>query len=71
MYDLSAPNQSPGTCCKCSGSGVFSWGAVVNGQPSKSGPCHSCKGTGQQTARQIATNHAYNRYKIAMLCEAA
>jgi DnaJ-class molecular chaperone len=71
MYDLSFANDQPGTCGKCSGSGLYRWGAVVNGQATKSGPCHSCAGTGQQDARQIARNHAYNRHKIAMICEAA
>jgi len=70
MYDFSIPNAAPGECSKCSGSGEYRWGALVNGKPSKSGPCHSCRGTGQQTVQQIARNNAYNRYKIAMICEA-
>ena len=70
MYDFSIPNAAPGQCSKCSGSGEYRWGALVNGKPSKSGPCHSCRGTGQQTIRQIARNNAYNRYKITMICEA-
>ncbi len=65
MYDFSYPNAKPGTCAKCHGTGVYSWGANVNGRPSKSGPCYSCKGTGQQSRRQIQTNHAYNRHKLA------
>ena len=64
MYDLSSPNSKPGTCNKCQGTGRYSWGAVVNGQPSKSGTCFSCKGTGRQKRDDIARNHAYNRYKI-------
>lgn len=64
MYDLSVPNCEPGRCAKCRGTGEYSWGAVVNGKPSRAGRCHSCGGTGQQTARDIARNHAYNRHKI-------
>ena len=71
MYDLSIPNEKPGQCSKCNGSGEYRWGASVNGKPSKSGPCHSCRGTGRQTSKQIARNMAYNRYKIALICEAA
>lgn len=67
MYDLAVPNAKPGQCAKCNGSGVYCWGIVVNGQPSKSGPCHSCGGTGQQTVRDIKRNEAYNRHKISTL----
>jgi DnaJ-class molecular chaperone len=70
MYDLSHANEVPGTCGKCKGTGEYRWGAVQNGRPSKSGPCHSCRGTGKQDIRQIARNNAYNRYKIALICEA-
>jgi DnaJ-class molecular chaperone len=69
MSDFAAPNAVPGQCVKCNGSGEYRWGAAVNGKPSKSGPCHSCGGTGTQTRRDIARNNAYNRYKLA--CEAA
>ncbi len=65
MYDMAQPNAKPGKCCKCSGSGVYAWGAIVNGQPTKSGPCHSCGGTGEQTPRDIKRNVAYNRYKLS------
>jgi DnaJ-class molecular chaperone len=67
MYDLSVPNEKPGICAKCSGSGVYGWGASVNGKMTHSGPCFSCKGTGKQSDKQIKTNHAYNRFKIAAL----
>jgi DnaJ-class molecular chaperone len=67
MYDLSQPNERPGTCCKCHGTGTYSWGAILNGQPSKSGVCFSCRGTGQQSRGQIARNHAYNKVKIVRM----
>lgn len=70
MYDLAIANDKPGQCSKCHGSGTYSWGASINGKPSKSGPCHSCRATGTQSFRQIARNKAYNRYKIALICEA-
>lgn len=71
MYDLSQPAEAPGKCPKCRGTGVYSWGGTVNGKPVRSGPCHSCSGSGQQDATQIKRNHAYNRFKIAAICEAA
>ena len=37
------------TCEKCQGSGVYGWGASVNGRMSRSGPCFACGGKGKQT----------------------
>jgi DnaJ-class molecular chaperone len=64
MYDLSQPNERPGKCRKCNGSGLYCWGPVTNGAPAHSGPCHSCRGTGKQTRRDIRRNETYNRHKI-------
>jgi len=70
VYDLSQPNDKPGICGKCKGTGVYSWGARVNGKMTHSGQCHSCGGTGRQTQRDIARNEAYNRHKIATIFHA-
>jgi DnaJ-class molecular chaperone len=70
MHDLSIPNAQPGTCEKCKGTGTYSWGAVINGQPRHSGTCFSCRGTGRQSGRQISRNKTYNRYKIAEMSRA-
>jgi DnaJ-class molecular chaperone len=67
MYDLAMPNEKPGKCCKCHGTGTYRWGATVNGKTAHSGKCHSCGGTGRQTKRDIYRNLAYNRYKIAQM----
>jgi DnaJ-class molecular chaperone len=67
MYDMSEPNNKPGQCGKCRGTGTYRWGASVNGKMTKSGSCHSCQGTGQQTRRDIRRNEAYNRYKISRM----
>jgi DnaJ-class molecular chaperone len=67
MADLSVPNAKPGPCAKCKGSGVYVWGAVINGKPTHSGPCHSCRGTGHQTAADIKRNEAFNRHQIRRL----
>ncbi len=60
MYDLSQPNEAPGECRKCKGSGQYRWGTNGN----KSGTCFSCAGTGKQTQSDIFRNVAYNRHKI-------
>jgi DnaJ-class molecular chaperone len=67
MYDLSQPNNKPGRCIKCKGSGVYGWGACVNGKMTNSGTCFSCRGTGKQSTRQIKRNETYNRHKIAWI----
>lgn len=67
MYDLSQPNEKPGTCCKCKGTGEYSWGASINGKMQHTGTCFSCRGTGQQSGKQIKRNETYNRYKIARI----
>lgn len=64
MFDMSVPNNKPGVCAKCSGSGVYRWGAVINGRCAHVGRCHSCKGTGKQTVSDIHRNIAYNRHKV-------
>ena len=68
MYDLAVPNDKPGACAKCQGSGTYGWGAVINGQPQHTGTCWSCKGTGKQTKSDIGRNRTYNRHKIASWC---
>lgn len=67
MYDLAVPNDKPGVCAKCKGSGVYQWGASVNGKMQHGGPCYSCQGTGKQNYRQIKRNQAYNRHKIVRI----
>lgn len=64
MYDFSVPNKKPGVCEKCKGSGVYSWGASINGKMQHSGTCFSCRGTGQQDKKQIKCNVAYNQHKL-------
>jgi len=68
MYDLSVPNEKPGVCAKCRGTGIYAWGVITNGKPANSGPCYSCRGTGQQQGKDIRRNQTYNRYKIARIC---
>ena len=65
MWDFSVPNERPGPCGKCKGTGKYRWGAIVNGRPSKEGDCNSCRGRGEQTAADIARNNSYNRHKLA------
>jgi DnaJ-class molecular chaperone len=63
-YDFSVPNSKPGTCEKCKGSGIYGWGASINGKMQHSGTCFSCRGTGKQDATQIKRNVYYNKHKI-------
>lgn len=65
--DFSVPNSRPGICAKCRGTGLYAWGTVNNGRPSKIGPCHACRGTGKQTVSDIARNKAFNRHQMSRL----
>lgn len=69
MYDLSVPNDTPGPCAKCHGSGVYAWGACVNGKMQHEGPRYACRGAGRQDRSDIKRNEAYNRHKIARMIE--
>jgi DnaJ-class molecular chaperone len=64
MADMAVPNEKPGPCEKCRGSGIFTWGGTINGQPRFSGQCNSCAGKGHQTLSDIRRNETYNRHKI-------
>lgn len=70
MYDLAQPNDAPGRCSKCKGTGRYCWGTSTNGRTANSGRCYSCRGTGVQSGQQIRVNHTYNRYKIARIAAA-
>lgn len=67
-YDLAMPAEKPGVCPKCKGSGLYRWGASINGRSANQGTCFSCQGTGKQTKRDIIRNQTYNRYKIVEIC---
>jgi DnaJ-class molecular chaperone len=67
MYDMSVPNAKPGECAKCRGTGVYSWGASINGKMQHSGKCNSCGGSGKQSQSDIRRNVAYNRHKLNRL----
>ncbi len=46
-------------CDRCK-DGRYYWGAVINGTPSKSGPCFRCGGTGRQGQEDFARNWGYD-----------
>jgi hypothetical protein len=58
MYDLSQPNDKPGVCVKCKGSGRY-----VQGKKDY-GTCWSCAGSGHQSKADIKRNVAYNVHKV-------
>ena len=69
MYDMSVPNAKPGPCAKCKGTGLYQWGACVNGKMQFSAMCFSCQGTGQQSKSQIKRNVAYNHFKLKRIMD--
>jgi DnaJ-class molecular chaperone len=69
MYDFAVPNDKPGECAKCRGSGVYRYaGHMENGVwKGKEGPCYSCRGSGRQETADIKRNVAYNRHKLSTI----
>ena len=47
-------------CDRCSGSGIYKWGAIINGKPQHAGTCFKCNGSGKITANRIAGY--YNKF---------
>jgi hypothetical protein len=47
-----ANNPSAG-CWRCNGTGVYRWGAVVNGKSTHEGPCFRCVGGGQYAPAHV------------------
>lgn len=51
-------------CWRCRGTGIYQWGAVVNGKCTHSGACYQCQGKGWQSDDDKRRNAAYMRYAI-------
>jgi hypothetical protein len=51
-------------CPRCKGSGVYSWGACINGRMSHSGPCARCGGKGRMNFDDMRRGRAYDNYAI-------
>ena len=49
-------------CGKCSGKGVYQWGASINGRMTHQGKCFACQGKGKQTKEDIKRNNYYWNY---------
>lgn len=50
-------------CGRCSGTGLYQWGASVNGVMQKSGPCYRCQGTGKQGQEDFKRNWYYDNHR--------
>jgi hypothetical protein len=50
-------------CDHCDGSGIYRWGASINGKPPQhSGPCHRCQEKGKMDASDCARTMEYHRH---------
>lgn len=60
--ELAVPARYPSTtiqCSKCQGTGIYKWGAIVNGKATHEGICFACKGKGFQTKQDEKRNDFY------------
>ncbi len=55
-------------CARCAGSGVYSWGACINGRMTHSAPCARCDGKGRMDFDDMRRGRAYDAYAIAKAC---
>jgi hypothetical protein len=51
-------------CPRCKGSGVYYWGACINGRMTHSAPCARCGGKGRMTFEDMRRGKAYDNYAI-------
>jgi hypothetical protein len=51
-------------CERCQGSGVYSWGACVNGKMTHTGDCYACQGKGYLNQDDFKRNWAYWRHAV-------
>ncbi len=49
-------------CVKCSGTGQFSWGHVLNGTAANQGKCFRCAGKGHLTISDLKRNYGYDNF---------
>jgi len=50
-------------CDHCDGSGIYRWGACINGKPPQhSGPCNRCLQKGKMDASDCARTMEYHRH---------
>lgn len=52
------------TCTKCRGTGVYEWGACINGKMEHSGECYGCSGKGFQRHDDWVRNANYWRFCV-------
>lgn len=50
------------TCPECKGSGVYKWGACINGVMQHSGPCFRCACKGYQGQVDFTRNWGYDNF---------
>lgn len=63
-----AVKQATCGCPRCKGTGVYCWGACVNGQMQHSAPCARCGGNGQMSFDDMRRGRAYDNYAIRRAC---
>jgi len=54
------------TCHRCLGTGIYVWGAIVNGKPSNTGQCFACVGKGHQNRSDIVRETTYYSHRMTI-----
>jgi hypothetical protein len=61
---VEAVRTAEGVCERCSGRGIYYWGACVNGKMSHSAPCARCGGKGRVNNDDCRRAYAYDNHAI-------
>lgn len=60
---VEAAERATVKCGACCGSGVYYWGACVNGKMTHAGPCFRCGGSGRQGQDDFHRNRTYDNHR--------
>ena len=52
-------NKKQNKCGNCNGTGIYKWGASINGRPTNQGVCYTCQGKGYETSKDRKRNNYY------------
>jgi hypothetical protein len=60
---VEAARKAKTKCDVCKGSGVYRWGASINGVMQHSGPCFRCESKGYQGQADYVRNRIYDNHR--------
>ena len=53
-------------CDACNGTGIYVWGAIINGKPQHQNKCFACAGKGNQTRNDLVRQFTYYAHRMPL-----